>query len=32
LRQMSFDTGISQSDISKYIADFENDKKIFYNE
>lgn len=29
---MSFDTGISQSDISKYIADFENDKKIFYNE
>lgn len=29
---MSFDTGISQSDISKYIADFENDKKVFYNE
>ena len=32
LRQMSFDTGISQSDISKYLSDFENDKKIFYNE
>ena len=32
LRQMSFDTGISQSDISKYIADFENDKKMFYHE
>lgn len=29
---MSFDTGISQSDISKYIADFENDKKMFYHE
>lgn len=29
---MSFDTGISQSDISKYISDFENDKKMFYNE
>ena len=29
---MSFDTGISQSDISKYISDFENDKKMFYND
>lgn len=29
---MSFDTGISQSDISKYIADFENDKKMFYHD
>lgn len=32
LRQMSFDTGISQSDISKYLSDFENDKKMFYHE
>lgn len=29
---MSFDTWISQSDISKYIVDFENDKKVFYHE
>lgn len=29
---MSFDTWISQSDISKYIADFENDKKMFYHD
>ena len=29
---MSFDTGISQSDISKYLSDFENDKKMFYND
>lgn len=32
LRQISFDTGISQSDVNKYISDFENDKKVFYHD
>lgn len=32
LRQISFDTWISQSDVNKYISDFENDKKVFYHD
>lgn len=32
LRQISFDTWISQPDVNKYISDFENDKKVFYHD
>jgi hypothetical protein len=31
IRQISFDTWISKDNLDKYLIDFENDKKVFYN-